>query len=43
MSEAMIDLREPLRSGISNDRLKELIQQAVIANPKSITWKRART
>jgi cyclic pyranopterin phosphate synthase len=34
MSEAMIDLREPLRSGISNDRLKELIQQAVIAKPK---------
>jgi cyclic pyranopterin phosphate synthase len=34
MSEAMIDLREPLRSGVSKDKLKELIEQAVIAKPK---------
>jgi GTP 3',8-cyclase len=34
MSETMIDLREPLRSGISSDKLKELIQQAVTAKPK---------
>ncbi len=33
MSETMIDLREPLRSGISSDKLKELIQQAVTAKP----------
>jgi GTP 3',8-cyclase len=34
MSETMIDLREPLRSGISQDKLKELIQQAVNAKPQ---------
>jgi GTP 3',8-cyclase len=34
MSETMIDLREPLRSGISSDRLKELIQSAVKAKPQ---------
>jgi GTP 3',8-cyclase len=34
MSEAMIDLREPIRSRISNEQLKELIQQAVEAKPK---------
>jgi GTP 3',8-cyclase len=33
MSETMIDLREPLRSGVSADKLKELIQQAVTAKP----------
>ena len=33
MSETMIDLREPLRSGIGTARLKELIQQAVTAKP----------
>jgi len=33
MSETMIDLREPLRGGISKDQLKELIQQAVTAKP----------
>ncbi len=33
MSETMIDLREPLRSGISTDKLKELIRQAVFAKP----------
>jgi cyclic pyranopterin phosphate synthase len=33
MSETMIDLREPLRSGISSDKLKELIKQAVLAKP----------
>jgi cyclic pyranopterin phosphate synthase len=33
MSETMIDLRGPLRSGISSDKLKELIQQAVTAKP----------
>ncbi|HSW57878.1 MAG TPA: GTP 3',8-cyclase MoaA [Dehalococcoidales bacterium] len=33
MSETMIDLREPLRSGISSEKLKELIQQAVQAKP----------
>jgi GTP 3',8-cyclase len=33
MSETMIDLREPLRSGISNGQLKELIQAAVKAKP----------
>jgi GTP 3',8-cyclase len=34
MSETMIDLREPLRSGISADRLKELIQAAVSVKPQ---------
>jgi cyclic pyranopterin phosphate synthase len=34
MSETMIDLREPLRSGISSDKLKELIMKAVAAKPK---------
>jgi GTP 3',8-cyclase len=33
MSETMIDLRGPLRSGISSDQLKELIRQAVNAKP----------
>jgi cyclic pyranopterin phosphate synthase len=33
MSENMIDLRGPLRSGISSDKLKELIQEAVSAKP----------
>jgi molybdenum cofactor biosynthesis enzyme MoaA len=33
MSETMIDLREPLRKGISSDELKKLIQQAVNAKP----------
>jgi GTP 3',8-cyclase len=33
MSEEMLDLRGPLRSGISNDELKKLIQQAVTAKP----------
>jgi GTP 3',8-cyclase len=33
MSENMIDLRGPMRSGISTDKLKELIQQAVTAKP----------
>jgi GTP 3',8-cyclase len=33
MSETMIDLREPLRSGISEDQLKELIRSAVSAKP----------
>ncbi len=33
MSETMIDLREPLRSGISSEKVKELIKQAVIAKP----------
>jgi cyclic pyranopterin phosphate synthase len=33
MSETMIDLREPLRSGISKDQLKDLIKQAVFAKP----------
>jgi GTP 3',8-cyclase len=35
MSETMIDLREPLRSGISQDALKSLIKQAVDAKPLS--------
>jgi cyclic pyranopterin phosphate synthase len=34
MSESMIDLRGPIRDGISTDKLKELIQQAVDAKPK---------
>jgi GTP 3',8-cyclase len=34
MSETMIDLRDPLRSGISADRLKELIQAAVSVKPR---------
>jgi GTP 3',8-cyclase len=33
MSETMIDLREPLRSGISSDKLKDLIKEAVTAKP----------
>jgi GTP 3',8-cyclase len=33
MSETMIDLREPLRSGISMDKVKDLIKQAVAAKP----------
>lgn len=33
MSETMIDLREPLRKGISNGELKKLIQAAVQAKP----------
>ena len=33
MSEAMIDLREPLRSGISSDKIKDLIKEAVTAKP----------
>jgi cyclic pyranopterin phosphate synthase len=33
MSEDMLDLREPLRRGISSDALKELIKQAVTAKP----------
>jgi GTP 3',8-cyclase len=33
MSEEMLDLRGPLRSGVSTDELKRLIQQAVIAKP----------
>jgi molybdenum cofactor biosynthesis enzyme MoaA len=33
MSETMIDLREPIRSGIDSDKLKELIKQAVKAKP----------
>jgi GTP 3',8-cyclase len=33
MSEKMIDLREPLRSGETEDKIKELIQQAVTAKP----------
>ena len=33
MSETMIDLREPLRNGISNGELKKLIQAAVQAKP----------
>ncbi|MBN1190417.1 MAG: GTP 3',8-cyclase MoaA [Dehalococcoidales bacterium] len=33
MSETMIDLREPLRSGISADRVKELIKAAVSVKP----------
>jgi cyclic pyranopterin phosphate synthase len=33
MSETMIDLREPLRSGISSDQLKDLIKEAVTAKP----------
>jgi GTP 3',8-cyclase len=33
MSETMIDLREPLRAGVSSDNLKELIRQAVMAKP----------
>ncbi len=33
MSETMIDLREQIRSGISADRLKELIQAAVSVKP----------
>jgi cyclic pyranopterin phosphate synthase len=33
MSETMIDLREPLRSGISTETLKGLIQAAVAAKP----------
>ena len=35
MSETMIDLREPLRGGISQESLKELIQKAVSAKPLS--------
>jgi GTP 3',8-cyclase len=34
MSETMIDLREPLRSGISSDRVKELIKAAVAVKPR---------
>jgi molybdenum cofactor biosynthesis enzyme MoaA len=34
MSETMIDLREPLRNGISPEKLKELIQEAVKAKPQ---------
>jgi cyclic pyranopterin phosphate synthase len=33
MSETMIDLREPLRSGISSEKVKELIRQAVTSKP----------
>jgi GTP 3',8-cyclase len=33
MSEQMIELREPLRSGISSEKLKELIKEAVMAKP----------
>ncbi len=33
MSETMIDLRDPLRSGISSETLKGLIQEAVSAKP----------
>jgi cyclic pyranopterin phosphate synthase len=33
MSETMIDLREPLRSGISSENLKDLIKKAVTAKP----------
>jgi cyclic pyranopterin phosphate synthase len=33
MSETMIDLREPLRSGVTNGELKKLIQAAVQAKP----------
>ena len=33
MSEIMIDLREPLRSGINEEQLSALIQQAVNAKP----------
>ena len=33
MSETMIDLRKPLRHGVSEDKLKELIQEAVNAKP----------
>jgi len=33
MSEYMVDLREPLRSGISVNELKELIQKAVASKP----------
>jgi GTP 3',8-cyclase len=33
MSEKMIDLREPLRRGISSDALKDLIKEAVLAKP----------
>lgn len=33
MSETMIDLREPLRKGISPEELKGLIKQAVMAKP----------
>jgi GTP 3',8-cyclase len=33
MSETMIDLREPLRRGISSDELKDLIKQAVNVKP----------
>jgi GTP 3',8-cyclase len=33
MSETMIDLREPIRSGISSDKLKDLIKEAVSAKP----------
>ena len=33
MSETMIDLREPLRNGVSEDKLKELIKEAVNAKP----------
>jgi len=35
MSETMIDLREPLRSGISDIELKQLIHRAVQAKPLS--------
>jgi cyclic pyranopterin phosphate synthase len=34
MSENMIDLREPLRGGMTKDQLKELIQKAVTAKPR---------
>jgi cyclic pyranopterin phosphate synthase len=34
MSEMMIDLREPLRSGISMDNVKDLIKEAVAAKPR---------
>ena len=33
MSEQMLDLREPLRGGVSQQQLKDLIQQAVTAKP----------
>lgn len=35
MSEDMIDLREPLRSGISSEGLKKLIREAVTSKPLS--------
>lgn len=33
MSETMIDLREPIRSGMPEEKIKELIRQAVTAKP----------